>query len=1136
MTGMYAHTFRPVNSSKGTCKTINNKVMNFLCRNLIKLMIKMKLACLVLLLSLSGVQAHVWSQTSMLELSVNGKSMVEAIEMLQKKTQLKFVFNHEELNNYRVNAKIQGKTLEEALDILFSDKPLKYEITGEHVIISKTTEKQQQQTPKMIEITGTVVDENGSALPGVTIMIKGTSLGTATDVNGSFKLQVPESNTPNNLLCSFIGMKTQEIKLVNGKTNYKIVMEDEAQKLEDVVVTGYFQRKKVTQTGSEVVVDGEELRKVGSLNLLQAISSFDPGVRTLENNEWGSDPNRMPEITVRGEKGFDLRDQADDSRTNPNAPLYIMDGIEVSASTVFDMDMNRVASFSILKDASATSLYGSRGANGVILITTIRPQAGEIKVSLNANYNISVPDLRSYNLMDAREKLEFERLAGLYTQPNNNREEQTVLDMKYNEVLAEIKRGVDSYWLSQPLQTSVNQRYSAYLEGGDEHFRYGINLKFDKDNGVMKKSGRDRVGINVYFQYDIANKLVVRNDISVEDVKGYNSPYGTFSQYAAMNPYERMRDEEGELIREYSRHDRITRNPLINSLLPNTSYEKYTQVRDNLQVQWWATQHLRINGSVGLTKQINRDEAFTSAQSTQFDGITNIAEKGSYVISNGTDMDVEGKLTLDYSNLFFDHLSFNLGVGTEFTTQKTQEDGYTATGFVNDKLTYPSYAQQYQRNGKPSGYFDKGRTIGFLGNINLGWDNRYIVDFSLRTDGSSRFGSDNQFAPFWSVGLAWNVNRENFWQGVGTMKIRASVGSVGSSNFNADQAMTRFIYNSDGEYNGIYGAVLSQYGNTALKWQNTLKYNVGLDMTVWRNIISLNFDAYLERTENLLMNVDVAPSTGFTSYRENLGSLDNKGIEARLRLNLLRGDRDGWNWNVTLSAAHEQDKIRKLSNAMRAMNEQALNIENNTGTEIFKMYEVGRSQNALMVVRSYGIDPATGNEIYIKRDGSLTFEYDPNDKVEVGNTTPKLQGYMNSNLTWKGLNLYMQFSYELGAKMYNSTLAQKVEGADPKYNADRRVLYDRWKQPGDIAMFRRIDDQSTLYQSSRLVQKNNFLKLSSLSLSYDLPRRILEKSFIERCKFTFSMTDVFYLSTIKQERGTSYPFARTFSLGANITF
>lgn len=1109
--------------------------MNFLCRNLIKLMIKMKLACLILLLSLSVAQAKVWSQTNLLELRVNDKSMVDAIGLLQKKTKLKFVFNHEELSVYRVNAQIEGKTLEEALNILFTDKPLQYEITSEHVIISKAP-MLQEQVKEMQTVTGNVVDENGSPLPGVTVLLKGTSLGTATDANGKFTLQVPAGDATNTLVCSFIGMKNKELKLVHGQTNYKITLEEESQTLKDVVVTGYFQRKKVSQTGSEVVVDGEELRKVGSLNLLQAISSFDPGVRTLENNEWGSNPNRMPEITIRGEKGFNLRDEAEDSRTNPNAPLYIMDGIEVSAETVYDMDMNRISSFSILKDASATSLYGSRGANGVILITTVRPEPGEIRVTLNANYNISVPDLRSYNLMNAREKLEFERLAGLYTHPNNNREEQTVLDMKYNDVLAEIERGVDSYWLSQPLQTSVNQRYSAYLEGGDEHFRYGINLKYDKDKGVMKGSGRDRYGINIYFSYDIADKLIVRNDLSVEDVKGYNSPYGSFSQYATMNPYERIWDEEGELVREYNRNDRITRNPLINSLLSNTSDEKYTQIRDNLQLQWRPTDHLRINGNIGLTKEITRDEAFTSAQSTVFDGITNAAEKGSYVISNGSSMDIEGKITLDYSNLFFDYLTFNMGIGGELTTTKTQEDGYTATGFVNDKLTYPSYAQQFQKNGKPTGYFDKGRTIGFLGNINIGWDNRYIADFSIRTDGSSRFGRDNQFAPFWSVGLAWNVNREEFWTGTGSMKIRASVGSTGSTKFSADQAMTRFIYNSDGEYNGIYGAELSQYGNTALKWQNTLKYNVGLDMTVWKNIVTLNFDAYLERTENLLMDVDVAPSTGFTSYKENMGSLDNKGIEARLRLNLLRGNDKGWNWNVTLSAAHEQDKIRKLSNAMKAMNEQALDIEKNSGTEIYQMFEVGRSQKALMLVKSLGIDPATGNEVYLKRDGSTTFDYDPNDRVEVGNTTPKIQGFMNTNLSWNHIELYMAFNYEYGAEMYNTTLASKVEGASPYQNADKRVLYDRWKKPGDIAMFRRIDDQSTVYQSSRLVQKNNYIRMSSLSLMYDIPREKLAKTFIERCKFTFSMTDLFRISTIKQERGTSYPFAWTYSLGVNLTF
>ena len=308
-------------------------------------------------------------------------------------------------------------------------------------------------------------------------------------------------------------------------------------------------------------------------------------------------------------------------------------------------------------------------------------------------------------------------------------------------------------------------------------------------------------------------------------------------------------------------------------------------------------------------------------------------------------------------------------------------------------------------------------------------------------------------------------------------------------------------------------------------------------MTVWKNIITLNFDAYLERTENLLMDVDVAPSTGFTSFKENMGSLDNKGIEARLRLNLLRGDDKGWNWNVTLSASHERDKIRKLSNAMKAMNAEAMKIENNTdSTSVFTMYEVGRSQKALMLVKSLGIDPATGNELYLKRDGSTTFDYDPNDRVEVGNTTPKIQGFINTNLSWNHIELYMAFNYEYGAKIYNSTLAQKVEGASPYQNADKRVLYDRWKKPGDIAMFRRIDDQGPVYQSSRLVQKNNYIRMSSLSLTYDIPREKLARTFIERCKFTFSMTDVFRISSIKQERGTSYPFAWTYSFGVNLTF
>ena len=1070
------------------------------------------------------------SKDKTVTLNLNGVSIENFLDAVKKQTGANMLYSADMFKGTRsVTVKANGEKWESVLKRVLTEHGFDYVIKDGIVVMRNSTENGAHK------IRGTVVDQKGDAIPGANIYVVGNStMGVSTGMDGTFSISVPAGK--NQLQVSFIGMKTQTVRLNKAKQYYKIILEEDSKSLEDVVVTGYFQRKKISQTGAEVVVGGEEIAKVGSLNLLQAISAFDPTVRTIENTEFGSDPNRMPEITVRGEKGFDLRENADDSRTNPNAPLYIMDGIEVTATTVYDMDMNRIASFSILKDAAATSLYGSRGANGVILITTKRPDPGKIRVTVNANYNISVPDLRSYNLMDAREKLEYERLAGLYTNKYGNREEQTLLDIKYNKILSEIERGVNTYWLSQPLTTSLNQRYSAFLEGGDDHFRYGLNLKYDNDKGVMKESGRLKYGISAYFSYEIAKKLVARNDITIDDVKATDSPYGSFSDYTSLNPYERIYDAEtGEMRRQFTSNGRTIRNVLVNSLLPNKSFNKYTQIRDNFQVQWWATSHLMFKGNIAITKQLNRSENYLSPESVNFEGVTDAARKGSYTVSNGTDIDVEGNLTANYNTNLFDKLAVSVGVGSELITTRSESDGYTATGFLNDKLIYPSYALQFKQGSTPSGSLDRAKSIGFFGNANFNWDNRYILDFTYRTDGSSRFGRESRFAPFWAVGAAWNVNREKFWTQSGYMKIRGSVGSTGSTNFSADQALTRFVYSNNSEYNGIYGAVINAYGNPALKWQNVMKYNIGLDMSILKNIITLNFDAYLERTENLLLNIDVAPSTGFTSYTENMGSMDNKGFEARLRFNILNNYKKDLNWNVTLSTSHEKNKIRKISNAMKAMNEEALKLKNNTGGSVFRMYEEGRSQTALMLVRSAGIDPATGNEIYIKRDGSLTFDYDPNDRVEVGDTYPKFKGYFNSNLTWKGLNLYMNFSYEMGAKQYNSTLAQKVEGADPYRNADRRVLYDRWKQPGDVSMFRRIDDTSSVYQSTRLMQKNNFLNMSSLSISYDIPRKYIQRSAIERCKFIFSMTDLFRISTIKQERGTSYPFARTMSLGFNIT-
>jgi len=1100
----------------------------------------MRLFTICMFVFVFGASANSFSQKQTVTLDLRQCDVSTLFQEIWKQTGLRFVYNDRDVAKVaRFDLSVKNKAVEEVLQDVFQETTLKCTFDGDVImVVAHRQPTVAADSVKKVTVKGKVTDEAKNPLPGVTVVVKipgmeSSAIGTATDIDGQYELSwVDQKNV--SLVFTFIGMESQEVKFTNQK-EINVVLKEDSKEVEEVIVTGYFNRTKQSSTGAEVSVKGEELRKVGSLNVLQAISAFDPSVRTLPNNQWGSDPNHVPEISIRGENGFDLRSSADDSRSNPNAPLYIMDGIEVTATTVYDLDMNRVEAIAILKDAAATALYGSRGANGVILITTIRPRPGELTVSVSARYDISAPDLSDYNLMNAREKLQYEKLAGVYTS-KGGLEEQMTKDELYNSRLEEVVRGVDTYWLSKPLRTSLNQRYSVFVEGGDEHMRYGVDLKYDTDKGVMKGSGRERWGAKINLNYNLDNKLIVTNDLSVDDVKGENSPYGDFSQYTRLNPYEREKDPEtGELIRRFESNNQ--KNPLLDATLPNTDYNRYTEVKDNLSAEWRVTPHFQVKGLAALTKNMTKNDRYRSAESSEFDTQTDPNQKGSYTISNSTKVNFDANLRFMYNNVIAEKYTVSAGIGGELSTSNLTGEGFTAVGFLSDKLKNIQYAQQFKKDSKPTGSYDKTKMVGFFANLNLGYDSRYFLDASFRTDGSSKFGRNSRFAPFWSVGAAWNVDKESFWTGAGYMKIRASVGSTGTTNFSSDQALTQYLYQSSSEYNGLYGAVLSAYGNPSLKWQNTLQYNAGIETSVWRNIVVVNFDAYLKRTQNLLLNVDVAPSTGFSSYKENMGSIDNKGFEARLRFNLINDRSRDMTWNVTLAAAHNKNEIRKLSTAMKKMNEEALNAANSKGdTTVFRLYEEGRSQSALMVVRSLGIDPATGNEIYIKRDGSLTYEYDVNDKVKVGDENPKFQGNVQTNFYWKGFNLYLLFNYEYGAKIYNSTLATKVEGADPLYNADKRVLYDRWKKPGDVAMFRRIDDTGMLYQTTRLVQDNNFINLSSLSLSYDVPQDILSKTFMERCKFTFSMTDVFRISSIKQERGTSYPFARSFSFALNVTF
>lgn len=1092
---------------------------------------------LLLLLAVMQVGAVTPTSGQTLDFDGNKETYSALFRAIRKQTGYSVLLKstHFDLNK-SVNREFRSSTLEEVLRFLETNESLTYSYEGKTIILVPKTNSadRDRETTLTVQaaITGRVLDEAGKPLVGVTILV-GETTTFQTDDRGVFSL--PVSLAGQEATFSFIGYERYTLTLSVREQAYEIRLKPAQEAIEDVVVTGYFDRSRQSVTGSQVIVKGEELRQVGSLNLMDALNAFDPSIRVTPNLEYGSDPNRVPEITIRGENGFDLRSSADDARSNPNAPLYLLDGIEVSATRVYDLDMNRIESFVILRDASATSLYGSRGANGVILITTIPPQSGAIRVSFNSDHMISIPDLRDYNLMNASEKLEYERLAGVFTSRTNNREEQILLDIEYNDRLAEVTRGVDTYWLSKPVRSSVNQRYTAFVEGGDRSFRYGVNLNYDTDKGVMKGSGRERYGINASFNYYVRPDFLIRNDVTINNVDGYNSPYGAFSTYARQNPIERIYDPEtGEVIRSYAFNNAV--NPLVNAFLPNTDFTRYTEFQDNFNIDWRINPSFRVTGRASISKKITKSESYLSPSSSAFDREEDASKRGSYTIADRDDWNFDGTVTAAYNNIFFNRISTNIGIGANMVTLSASSEGYTATGFLSDNMNFVQYAQRFRENSSPSGYFDKARMIGVFANANLGYDNRYFLDLSFRTDGSSRFGKESRFAPFWSVGAAWNMDREHWWNSAATLKLRASTGSTGSVNFSADQALTKYHYNADYEYNGYYGAQLLGYGNPGLKWQNTIQNNIGADLSMLNNLIVLNLDAYVKQTQNLLLPIDVAPSTGFSSYTENLGSMENRGMDMRLRFNVLRDPGNALNWNFTLGAATNRNKIKNLSNALEAMNEEANSQENVTGPRPLRTYQAGRSQSALMVVESLGIDPSTGNEIFRKLNGDLTFVYDPRDKIIVGDLNPTWMGTFQSNLLYKGFNLYFILAYEYGAKIYNSTLAQKVEGSSPYYNADRRVLYDRWKEPGDVALFKRIDDTAPPYQTTRLVQDNDFLRLQTLSLSYELPKASLDRAGIERAKVIFSTSDLFRLSTVRLERGTTYPYAQTFSLGLNLTF
>ena len=1114
----------------------------------------MRLQLLMIFVTLFQLHAENSYTQQKVSILFKDAAIEEVIKAVEAQSGYVVVYNNTLLKTVkRVTVTLRNVNAVEALNEALKGSGLHCKLVEDFLVIAKDNVKTAPEDDKGRKIEGKVTDKDKLPLPGVTVLIKGTTGGVVTDTDGKFQLTLP-GNKEITLQFSFVGMKTKEVKVTDDKP-LQIVLEEDVTEVEEVVVNGIFQRKAGSFTGSALTMKGEDLKKVSNSNVFASLKNLDPSLMIFDNLEFGSDPNKMPTMALRGKTAFDLGSDDIDLKgsyaNDPNAPLFILDGFEAAVQKIADLDMNRVESLTILKDASAKAIYGSKAANGVIVIETKKNTESSLRISYSGSVEIQAPDLSSYNLTNAAEKLEIEKDAGLYYDKNLS----TLFNLQkdYNKKLAAVVSGIDTDWLSKPLRNGVGTKHGISFEMGNERLNLIVGVSYNNVQGTMKGSDRTNYEGSVSISYRYKG-LNFRDNLTITSNVANDSPYGTFSEYAVLNPYLSPYDEKGNLVQNASiipGADNFEANPLYNASLNTKLTSKYLDVTNNFSVEWMIVMGWKVTGRFGITEKRVRADEFYPANHLKFRSYSgeDLFRKGSYQMNEGEEKRLSGDINMQFSQQFGDKHYVFANAGFTLSEAYYEELIYKAEGFPHDRMNDMMFARQYVKDTKPTGRESTIRDIAVLFAGNYACDDRFLVDGSFRTSASSQYGKNNRWGQFWSVGVGWNIHNEMWLKDskIQQLKLRGSVGYTGAQSSEAYASLATYEYDLERVYMGFLGSKLKAMRNEDLKWKEKFDYNVGLDFNIGR-LFSMKFDYYIGKTKNNLLDFDIPTYTGFKTVKENVGDVENKGFDLRLSITPWNMPRERAYFTITTAISRNKNKITGVSAAMQNYNDK----QDEVASSIFynkpvQKYYDGVSLDAIWAVRSLGIDPANGQEIYLDKKGNRTYTYRVSDQVVCGDKLPDFQGTAGFMFSYKGIELNATFRFQYGAQMYNQTLVDKVENASLKGNVDKRVYDGRWRNPGDLKPYKTLGNRWVAEENeykdektqatSRFVQDRNELSLSSLRVGYDFwKHNFIKKVAMERLRIEFYMNDVFMLSSIKTERGTAYPFARSFNFAVQATF
>ncbi len=1041
--------------------------------------------------------------------------------------------------NKPIRVNFKGVTVENALRRLVGKQDIRMRFEENREVFFESKGNNYKGS---LPVSGVVRDDTtGEPLVGASIVILApngnpTTEGSFADIDGKFSLNVAKGKK---ISITYIGYQTVTMQIDKPESNLKISLATDEMVMDEVVVTGISTRSKNSFTGNYVSVKGEELRKLSPNNVLKSLQFFDPSFKVIDNNLAGSDPNAQAQFQMRGDQSLgrvgsmnSMDMMLDNVSSRPNTPLFVLDGFVVPMSRVLAIDPERIEDITVLKDAASTSIYGSKASNGVVVITTKVAADGALTVSANTSLTVQMPDLTDYNMMTASEKLDTEWKAGIYDEKNS------VQMNEYNRYLRNVLAGVDTYWLSQPLRTAVQSRTSMRISGGTDIFRYALDLNYNRNPGVMKESSNQNKSINFNMTYR-KNKFSLGVDINSTETDATISPYGSFSSYTSLNPYYRPKNEKGQYLQILDTYrgsggSYLITNPMYDATVGSKNFSNNLTFSPSMNLEYRWTDNLRISERLSYTRGMARAEHFLPATHTSFATETDPTRKGSFQKTVGELASWSSNLGINYTLPLDKHLISLFGnwlVGQD----SNNAVNLSAVGYPDVHMDDFIFGNKMNTN--PSGTEVLSRSMGLIGQFSYSYDNRYSFDFNLSGEASSRY-SDHRLVPFWSTGVRWNAHREKWLEKYfSNLVFRATYGITGEQNFSPYEAIEFYTFtNTMKPYKSfpVLGATMSGLNNPNLGWAKTHNFSLGMDVGFWKSRVNFTFNYYNNITKELLTNYDLAPSTGFESQTMNAGELQNTGFDFALNVNVIQNQAEELYWSVALNGNHNKNKIRKISDYLKKINEEQLKSDDAP----LPMYQEGQSTTTLYLVRSLGVDPITGKEVFLTRDNKKTFVWDAKDKVPVGNTTPDFSGSISSSLNWKDFSCSLGFTYRFGGVVYNQTLVDKIENSNVAYNLDRRAMQGRWEKEGDVVRYVKFDKNgANTPASTRFIMDDNVLNFSSLNLGYRFKSSkypFLNKLNIDLLGVNFVTNDLCRFSSVRMERGLNYPFARSYTMSLSV--